>query len=287
MNGKHDILKKFTAEAQMEYLEEWFRERHEDPINNCSGDGGYPVFNHGGPYEARDELMDEFCDCVPEEVTDAVSERLESECPEWSGIQSTDDYESDVFDVIDDPYENFETALLTCRTIADETFSGITQTRIYRLLYCSLITILEVYLCDAFKKRLDSVKNDSEILKKAFSAIKPLIPTRESLIRKLSDRHWQHFECNKKVFRQVFSIDLPDHGFLNRAKDTRHDIMHRDSRTKEGVIITITKQQVQELCNSIYSYVRQIEFPNEKPLQPGQRRVTIIGPGFVGADMCQ
>lgn len=282
MNGKHDILKKFTAEAQMEYLEEWFRERYEDPIINCPSDEGSPAFI---PCDARDELMDEFCDCVPEEVIDAVSERLESECPEWSGIPSDDDYESDDFDVIDDPYGNFETSLLTCRIIADETFSDITQTRIYRLLYCNLLTILEVYLCDAFKKRLDSEKNDIETLTKAYSVIKPRESSMESLMRKLTDRHWQEFDKNRQVYKQVFNIDLPDHGELEDARVARHDIMHRDSKTKNGEIIAITKQQVQELAESIYSYVKQIEFPNEKPLLPGQRRETVIGSGFVKTEI--
>ena len=79
-----------TDEAQR--MVAWFRARYEDPAENTPYDDGY-VYLCGGPYDAREELSNNFpaepgfSDADWEEIIDAaVGEIEEDGGPEWAKI---------------------------------------------------------------------------------------------------------------------------------------------------------------------------------------------------------
>ena len=83
-------LKQAEPELQKEVMQVWFYSHYEDPVHSCphdSGEGGYQ-FIYGCPYEASEELQNEFSGVVHDEVIEELAEELTDECPEWSGDSS-------------------------------------------------------------------------------------------------------------------------------------------------------------------------------------------------------
>jgi hypothetical protein len=73
-------LKRLGKSRQLEYLTSWFHSMYEDPAMETSyngQEGGY-LYNHGGPYDARDEIGGEFDGIVSEEVIEQAIEDVES-----------------------------------------------------------------------------------------------------------------------------------------------------------------------------------------------------------------
>ena len=89
MNREMLVDQKVRAAARMVA---WFRARYEDPAENAPYDDGY-VYLCGGPYDAREELSDNF-PAEPglsgdewEEIIDAVVGEIEEDgSSEWAKI---------------------------------------------------------------------------------------------------------------------------------------------------------------------------------------------------------
>lgn len=74
-------LKKMSAEEAAEAIRDWFFENYEDPVHSTpyvGNEGGYQYI-HGGPYDARDVLEDEFSGVVRQRVIDAAVELIEED----------------------------------------------------------------------------------------------------------------------------------------------------------------------------------------------------------------
>lgn len=70
-------LKRASRARQIEYMEHWFRYYFEDPGHETPRDEGDFVYIWGGPYDAREQLYEEFGDLVSDERIDEVTEELE------------------------------------------------------------------------------------------------------------------------------------------------------------------------------------------------------------------
>jgi hypothetical protein len=83
-------LMEASAERQIEMLVAWFRSRYEDPAQETpynGREGGYQYIA-GGPYDARDELDDNFSGLVSEKAIEAAVEEIESDgIHEWAPIR--------------------------------------------------------------------------------------------------------------------------------------------------------------------------------------------------------
>lgn len=77
-------LKRLGRATQLEYMEEWFREYYEDPANETSRLDGEFVYLWGGPYDALDELGNEFGDLVPEDRIEELARELRQEHINWA-----------------------------------------------------------------------------------------------------------------------------------------------------------------------------------------------------------
>jgi hypothetical protein len=78
-------LKRAGRERQKEYMRHWFHRNFEDPVHETpysSQEGGY-LFIWGGPYDAREQLYDEFGSLVLEDRIEELADEIEGE----DGIQ--------------------------------------------------------------------------------------------------------------------------------------------------------------------------------------------------------
>jgi hypothetical protein len=74
-------FKRLSRAKKREYMIYWFGRNFEDPAQETpynSQEGGY-LYIWGGPYDAREELADEFAELVPEDLIEEVAEEVESD----------------------------------------------------------------------------------------------------------------------------------------------------------------------------------------------------------------
>ena len=98
-------------------LVEWFFERFENPAHRLpyeSAEGGYQWI-YGGPYDAREELSENFPD-EGEDVIEAAVAEIESDgLTEWAPVSSPEDY--------DDHYDGSHDCLTSAPMGQAEVFS--------------------------------------------------------------------------------------------------------------------------------------------------------------------
>ena len=91
-------LKRLGKARQLEYLVDWFHTYYEDPVHRTSYDGqegGY-LWNHGGPYDASEQLYDEFSGIVSDaRIAEAVEEIETEGTTEWAASPNHPDEEQD------------------------------------------------------------------------------------------------------------------------------------------------------------------------------------------------
>ncbi|WP_289118345.1 PIN domain-containing protein [uncultured Idiomarina sp.] len=91
------MFSSLSREDAISELKAWFFSNYEDPAHSCpyeTKEGGYQYI-WGGPYDAREEIENEYSGVVSDSVIDEVVDDLESECLEWSGVP--DEYPEDGF----------------------------------------------------------------------------------------------------------------------------------------------------------------------------------------------
>lgn len=278
-DGEHpiseDSLRDAEPEMQRDVMETWFRQSFEDPAERTpyeSAEGGY-IWIWGGPYDAREELESEFSGIVPDEVIEELTDELEGECSEWAPTPSPEDYDHLVEDIgkITEYYGNFTGAVLNIKKLQNSKVDDSVAPCFLRLLYVNVITALETYLSDAF---ISTVVN-APILMRSFIETTPefkgekvsladVFKAAEGVERKarayLIDVVWHHIERVKPMYRATLGIEFPeDLSAIFRAVLTRHDIVHRNGKTKDGNEILITPQDLTKLISVVEAFVQHVD----------------------------
>jgi hypothetical protein len=69
-------LKRASRERQKVYMRHWFHRNFEDPSNETPRDDGEFIYIWGGPYNAHEQLFDEFSSLVPEDRIQEVADEI-------------------------------------------------------------------------------------------------------------------------------------------------------------------------------------------------------------------
>lgn len=264
-NGQH--LKNLSREDQKIYMEEWFRENYEDPAEQCPyREGGY-IYLWGGPYDAQEELEEQFYGEVADEVISELADELSMECPNWSGK------EGPYFDLIEpDPeyYSSFIESIEQIKEIIDTKFDPKIQNFLLKLLYANIITVLETFLSEAFITVLFSndcfikqfvEKNDDfrkrkiplSDLYKEYNKINITIQTY------LSNLIWHNIYKIKCLYECTFDLTFSEEiTSICKAITLRHDLIHRGGKNKKGEVINITINELESLIEDILNFVKDL-----------------------------
>jgi hypothetical protein len=244
-------LQKASPETQRAAMRQWFSENFEDPVNNTpydSGEGGYQ-FIWGGPYDAREELEQEFGGIVPDEVIEGLADTLSDISIEWSGNSDKSEHFDDyLFDSISESskhYEEFKSNILSVERLLEANVGAADYQCFLRVLYANVITILETYLSGKF---ISAIAADRKLLRKFIETT----PYFRSVTIKLSEvfnasedieqhaksyladfvRH--RFDRVRPMFRDTLGIEFPsDLKDLFGAIVVRHDLLHLNGKTKD------------------------------------------------------
>jgi hypothetical protein len=269
-------IKKLDSNTQKNIMRNWFYSNFEDPADNTpyeSKEGGY-IYIWGGPFNAREELESMFTNYgTTESINELVSE-LESICTEWSGKISSEAYDEYFYNVIYDNYEFTETLknnLNNLKKLLKINLSPKLAQYMYKMLFVNVITILETFLSDAF---IGTIFKDKQLLKdfvrsnKDFADRKfPLneIFDRVDKIEKdvktyLLELIWHNLAKVKNIYHSVLNIDFPkDMKYFYKVIAKRHDIVHRNGKTKSGDDVLVSRDELIELMDKVHTFAEDID----------------------------
>lgn len=271
-----DDVASADEETQKVIMREWFFSHFENPVENTpfeSKEGGY-IYIWGGPYNAREELISEFEEIVSDDVINELVAELEQECVEWTGKTGAEEFDRYIYEVVASNtqfYETFLNSVDKIKALMKLNIDEALRRNYYMLLYVNLITGLETYLSDAF---INTVLNNERLIQKFVETnldfAKQKFSLNEIFLKMehletevktyLIDMIWHNLEKAKHMYKKTLDVDFPqDIKDIFKAIVKRHDIVHRNGRTKEGVEIQVNKDDIIELIDKTSSFVDYID----------------------------
>jgi len=139
-----------------------------------------------------------------------------------------------------------------------------------RQLYSGVVTCMEDYLSD---KLINSVLKNSELFKRfvktfhgirdrkfSLSEIFEKQEQLETIVKKeLLDIIYHDLPKVKGMYEDTFDISFPEIGELTKIVLQRHNMVHRNGKTKEGEIINVDKDSIKETIKKTKEFVYAID----------------------------
>ena len=272
-------LRQAGRERQIEVMRHWFENNYEDPVHSCpyiTAEGGYQYI-WGGPYDAQEELDNEFSGIVPDEIIQELAHDLWDISATWSGRPDAsvsahlDDYLFRSIAEAPTHFENFRSSIISIKRLMETKVEPADRQCFLRLLYVNVITALETYLSDNFIQCLNAdhtrlrkfVETTPEFQTEKI-ALSDVFKASEEIEKKtrahLLELVWHRFEKVKPMFRDTLAIEFPsDMGELFKAVLIRHDLVHRNGKTKNGTEHVLNEDAIEKLIQKAESLVSHIE----------------------------
>jgi len=269
-------FRRLPKDAKIDVMRTWFFERFEDPVHSTPWSEGEYVYIHGGPYDAEEELAEEFHGLATEESIKELASELFNECSDWTRTTTIDDY-----DDYDDEYEwiraiSDKEAFYAFEQSVKETLALLKvkdtpEQHFLRLLYVNAITALETYLSDFFINIIKSERGYLQIFVEKYEPFEkekfPLnqIFSKMSLIEKtaittLREIMWHNLYKVSVIYRLTLDIEFPKIPELYKAVDIRHDLVHRSGKTLDGQKHELEIVQIENVLNQAAALVKSIEY---------------------------
>jgi hypothetical protein len=186
-----------------------------------------------------------------------------------------DDYYEEVFSAITDSrrfLSNFKTeiqnlAKLNSTDLGDHRLNTILK----RQIFIGAVTAVETFLSDTF---INLTLNNPEYLKnfvetnpefrKRTIQIKDIYSVQQNLnnVAKsvMLEMIYHHLPKIKEMYEATFKIEFPNLKFLIIDVATRHDLVHRSGKTKDGVVINITEADNERVLTNAEVFVSDIAY---------------------------
>jgi len=271
-----DNLNKLPKEEQIGLMKQWFFENYQNPVDECpydSSEGGY-IYIWGGPYDAKEELMNEFGNTIDEAIIDDLVSELENTALEWSGISTPElepiDY-LEIFKTVKNPLENLKVEIKKLQDIISMNVESNNERTLYMMSYAHGVTALETFLSDYFANKIlnsDSylrqfVEGNEDFKKETFplcDIYKKGEDLKNIVNRYIANILWHNLAKVSKLYLVGLKIKFPDNlKELYEAISIRHNIVHRCGKNKTGNEISISKVELQKLFTNILNLAKYIE----------------------------
>lgn len=234
----------------------WEAETHSDSVeydtyeHTCDCGETFEITLYNGFYDGSGEIDTDVEDLEVEEEYDAIDTQIDE-------YMNSTLYNSHVSETM--------TALDAIGILAPNV-----KDTLYRVLYANLISCMESFLSDTLiHKVLESEENkrafvkgykDFSKLEIGLSSLYDTIDGIDGIITKtLRDIIYHNLPKVKGIYKDVLGIDLGEIGLLCKCVNTRHDIVHRNGKTKGGEKITIERKDIEELAKAVSDMIENVE----------------------------
>lgn len=197
---------------------------------------------------------------------------LGSGCPICSKEKNIIRLSEHLYDLVHseiDYYHVFLNNLSALKKLSDQSIKGSKRLKhqYFRMIYSSIITSLETYLSDAFYKK---VENNTELMEKCLQtnpefkkrqySLTEVIDWNKNLRKRVTDYLfnliWHNLPKIQNMYQTVLGVNFPeDISALHRAVAIRHDIVHRNGRSKSGSTHKLDKKQILKLITVVNDFV--------------------------------
>jgi hypothetical protein len=137
--------------------------------------------------------------------------------------------------------------------------------------YVGVITCLETYLSDAF---VNTVLSQDTYLRAFFKTFKDFSNQKFELnnlfdyVDKIKERAkaamlgvlYHNLPKVRGMYQDTFGIKFPIISDVHKATMIRHDLVHRNGKTKDGEKVHIDSETVDDLIKTVKAFVNQIEY---------------------------
>jgi hypothetical protein len=197
-------------------------------------------------------------------------------------LQDFDDYQLPHEDYLDEDqldailsntefYHTFSNEISSLRVLNSLNIADSNaQKTLKRQIFVSAVTCLETYLSDAF---INTVLSNQIYLKSFFSSFKDFkgrkigmdelfsyFDKAEEIAKKaMLEVIFHNLPKVSNMYRSTFDIDFPNFSEIQKDIVTRHDLVHRNGKTKEGKEIDITEAVVNAVIHKIEIFVNDLD----------------------------
>ncbi|HEX8775259.1 MAG TPA: hypothetical protein VF735_16935 [Pyrinomonadaceae bacterium] len=164
--------------------------------------------------------------------------------------------------------------LLNNLVIEDE----MTLKTLQRQIYIGAITCLETYLSDALVNKVLSSQAflESFISKYDFGGRKLELNQLFDYVKKAEDiaksemleLMYHNLPKVSQIYQAAVGVEFPRFSTIAKAVSTRHDLVHRNGKTKEGKEVEISKEIVNTVITDVESFIGSINQRLERQLSP-------------------
>ena len=180
-----------------------------------------------------------------------------------------------------DYIQRFRRSIVLLNRVLSRNFPAYLQVRrpIHGMIYASAVTAMETYLCDAF---LHAVTNNNELMNRLLTTTPDFSEKRYSLADMIDwsaraqqrvadyiyDIAWHNLAKVRALYKTVLSVTFPSGlDSLYRAVLVRHDIVHRNGRSKDGRFHNIDKKALLHLFDTVSAFVESVDGQMKKSSQ--------------------
>jgi hypothetical protein len=166
-------------------------------------------------------------------------------------------------------YDSFQKEIKNARLLNELEIDAELLSVLKRQLYITAIGTLETFLSETFinltngsdeyfKNFIESYPKFKERKFQLNEIYKEYDNLRETAKKEMLEVIYHNLAKVENMFKSTFKIEFPDITELSKAVVIRHDLVHRNGKSKDEVDVVIEKETVSELLTQISDFVDDI-----------------------------
>lgn len=175
----------------------------------------------------------------------------------------------------DDDYYDYQLYQATHSEISEtleaiEPLADDIKAHLYRLLYANIISKMEAFLSDTIIKQvLSSDENKKKFIQNYEPLAEQKFPLKsiydkykelDSIVRQtLTSIVYHDLKKVSKIYENTLGVQLPKVKEIDDAIQIRHHIVHRNGKDKDGNLVEISKESIQDLAETVSTFMFDIE----------------------------
>ncbi|HEX5330624.1 HEPN domain-containing protein [Sulfuricurvum sp.] len=289
--------------AKLDAMREWFYNHYEDPAESLpydSAEGGYiPIY---GPLQYTDEILyNQFGGAYPDKLIQELIDEI-GDTDIWSPIpddswfepyeESLTSVESAIRDTLND-LASIPKQIEIVRSLPSHSqeFLQMLFVRVYAIIESFLANFITSYIDENFdtligaenpNPELQNIKMPMIIAYKSTEMKDPRKHIRDmfrkALFMHYQEKLWHKFGNAQKMYNQFGFLFSYEKTSLETLIEIRHDIVHRDGRTKESLDFrhNITAEMVMVLAEDVREIITSIGEQYHRKNSPQSLQESII-----------